>query len=79
MSDMNIKKVKSKSKLKEPRLSIFSADIPSRIIDMFNNERCADSKSDGFISRFVVVCPEPKFIELCKHNAFKYFSKIKIN
>ena len=49
------------SLIQRPRISIFTADVPSSTIAILDEEV---KQSDGFISRFLLFCPEAVFFDL---------------
>lgn len=57
-----------KYNFKKPRLSIFTAGHPEKVIGMLEDEKSV--KSDGFISRFLVCCPKPKRLRLTELKEF---------
>ena len=59
-----------KYKFKNPWLSIFTAGHPEKVISMLEEEKT--SRSDGFISRFLICCPKPKRLRLTQLKEFKW-------
>ncbi|RNA37028.1 hypothetical protein BpHYR1_017456 [Brachionus plicatilis] len=60
--------------INEPRISIFSAGHPDKIVELVEEEK--SSRADGFISRFLVCCPEPVRLKLSQQT--HYENKINI-
>ena len=57
-------------RLKNPRLSIFGAAHPTRMINRLNKERNIDEGSDGLYARFLVFTPKPIRKRIGKGNYF---------